>query len=214
MKHTIYIDIETIPSGEKIDIATIKPPGVMKKQETINAWRRDKAPQEAEDIYRKRALKSMEGEIFCICWAVGDGEVRDLYCVSESALLDSFILELGNDIDLRESVIWVGHNALTFDMAWIWRRAIKYDLTMLANLIQLDRYKLNIHDTMVMWRGADFKDYTSLDSLARYLGVGEAEGSGADVYDWYLAREYQKIVDHCKADVELVRKVYKKIRGY
>jgi len=87
-------------------------------------------------------------------------------------------------------------------------------MEMLANMIRLDKYKSNIEDTMVMWRGADFKDYTSLDSLARWLGVGESEGSGADVYDWYLAGECGKIVDHCKADVELVRKVYKKIRGY
>ena len=215
MEHTIYIDIETIPAGEKIDPATMPHPAAMKKAETIEAWRLEKAPQEAEDLYRKRSLKSMEGEIFCICWAIDDWEVETLYNVNldESMLLNSFIVALNGPIDLRTSVIWVGHNNLTFDMAWIWRRAIKYDLTMLANLIKLDRYKHNIHDTMVMWRGADFKDYTSLDSLARYLGVGQSEGSGADVYDWYLAGEYDKITNHCKSDVELVRKVYKKIKA-
>ena len=215
MQHTIYIDIETIPAGPKIDPATMPHPAIMKKEETIAKWREEKAPQEAEDLYRKRALKSMEGEIFCICWAIGNQEVQSVQNAdSEAYLLEGFLGDLEEDIDLRESVIWVGHNNLTFDMAWIWRRAIKYDLTMLAGLIKLDRYKHNIHDTMVMWRGADFKDYTSLDSLARYLGVGEAEGSGAEVYDQYLAQEFGAIVDHCKIDVELTRKIYKKIRGY
>jgi len=214
MERTIYIDIETIPAGEQPDPATIPHPTIMKKAETIEAWRKDKAPQETETLYRKRALKSMEGEIFCIAWAVGDGKVQYVHNQDdEHTLLEIFIEILQTEIDLRESVIWVGHNALTFDMAWLWRRAIKYDMEMLANMINLSKFKSNVDDTMIMWRGADFKDYTSLDSLARWLGVGEAEGSGADVYDQYLAGEYSKITDHCKADVELVRKVYKKIKG-
>jgi len=213
MDRTIYIDIETIPAGNKIDPATMPHPATMKVEKTIEAWRKDKAPQAAEEQYRKRALKSMEGEIFCIGWAVGDDEVsviRDLY---EHGLLIAWMDKLEEKIDLRESITWVGHNNLTFDMAWLWRRAIKYDMKMLANMINLDRYKGNIRDTMIMWRGSDFQDYTSLDALAKWLGIGEQVGSGADVYDQYLAGEYQKIANHCKEDVELVRKVYKKIKG-
>lgn len=214
MEHTIYIDIETIPSGPKIDPLTLDPPSTMSKQETIDKWRTERAPGIAEELYRKRALKSMEGEVFCIGWAVGDGEASVEHGELELNTLNVFLHKLEDVIDLRESVIWVGHNILTFDMAWLWRRAIKYDLTMLANMIKLDRYKHNIHDTMVMWRGADYQDYTSLDALAKWLGFEGQEGSGSEVYDWYLAGEYGKIIDHCKSDVELVRKIYKKIRGY
>lgn len=215
MQHTIFIDIETIPAGAPIDPATLEPPGNISKQETIDKWKVEKAPGMAKELYRKRALKSMEGEIFCIGYAIDDDPVM-VECKEEGEdlLLITFVASLGARIDLRESVIWVGHNILTFDMAWLWRRAIKYDLQMLADMIKLDRYKHNIHDTMVMWRGADFQDYTSLDALAQWLGFGAQEGSGADVYDWFLAGEYDKIVNHCKSDVELVRSVYKKIRGY
>jgi len=119
MEKTIYIDIETIPAGDKPDPATIPHPAVMKKAETIEAWYREKAPQEAENLYRKRALKSMEGEIFCIAWAVGDDEVEVVYRqdMNEQILLAVFVNYLEEKIDLRESVIWVGHNNLTFDMA-------------------------------------------------------------------------------------------------
>jgi len=213
MEHTIYLDLETIPSGPPIDPSTLEPPGNISKQETIDKWKQEKAPVIAESLYRKRALKSMEGEIFCICWAVDDSEVEWIWDYHEEDLLFRFECCLEEKIDLREAVTWVGHNALTFDMAWIWRRSIKYDMKMLSNMIRLDKYKGNVQDTMLMWRGADYQDYTSLDSLARWLGLGEQVGSGADVYDQYLAGEYDKIIDHCKADVSTVRAVYKKIKG-
>jgi len=213
MEHLVFIDLETIPSGPPVDMATQPPPKKMSKPETIEKWRKSEGA--ADEIYRSRSLNSMEGEIFCIGYAVGDEPVMvECQEEGEELLMMTFISSLKARIDLRESVIWVGHNILTFDMAWLWRRAIKYDLPMFANMIKLDRYKHNIHDTMVMWRGADFKDYTSLDDLARWLGLGETVGSGADVYDQYLAGEYEKIINHCKMDVELTRKIYKKIRGY
>ena len=208
----IYIDIETIPSGERIDPATMSHPTIMKKEETIAKWRAEKAPQEAEEMYRKRALKSMEGEMFCICWAYDDGEIQYVHNQDDDHTLLEVFMEL-LEIPQYELVTWVGHNILTFDMPWIWRRSVKYDMHWLRDKINLDRYRGNVEDTMLMWRGADNTDYTSLDKLAKWLGVGESVGSGSEVYDWYLASEFDKIIEHCKQDVELVRKIHKKIKG-
>ena len=211
----IYIDIETIPSGDKIDPATLDQPKAMKKEETIAKWREEEAPKVAEELYRKRALKSMEGEIICICWAIDDGEVKSRLSLtgdSPGAYLLSVSHELKESIPQYELITWVGHNILTFDMPWIWRRAVKYDLHWLRNNIRLD-YRGNIEDTLLLWRGADRQDYTSLDDLARWLGVGEPIGHGSEVYDLYLNGEYDKIIEHCKQDVNLTRKIYKKIKG-
>ena len=213
MQHIIYCDIETVPAGPKIDPATMPHPAIMKKEETIAKWRSEKAPQEAEALYRKRALKSMEGEIVCICWAYDDGEVKEKFFGNDAREIINWSEWLKTDILQHELITWVGHNILTFDRPWIWRRAVKYDLAWLVRQIRLDRYRGNVEDTMLMWRGADNTDYTSLDNLAKWLGVGESVGSGADVYDWFLAGDFEKIVEHCKSDVSTVRAVYKKIKG-
>ena len=212
MIKNLYIDIETIPSGDKIDPATMNPPSQMKKEDTIAKWYAEEAPRAAEEQYLKRALKSMEGEILCVGWAIDDGDVYSFMRYEEE---HKFMLGLEDclreALDKFDSLIWIGHNILTFDMPWIWRRCIKYGCRWLANQIRLDRYKGNIQDTMRIWAGADYQDYTSLNDLARWLGVGEQIGSGSEVYGLYLAGKMDEISEHCSGDVELVRKVYKRI---
>lgn len=218
MNRFVYIDIETIPSGDPVDVSTIQPPANMSKPETIARWRAEQAPQIAQELYRKRALNSMEGEIVCIGWAIGDEEVQTIMPgegFGEIAIIEEWLKWLRQEQGVNEydSIIWVGHNILTFDMPWLWRRAVKYDFQWLKGQIRLDRYKSNIHDTMKIWAGADFKDYTSLDKLASWLGLGNQNGSGSEVYDQYLKGDYEAIAAHCKGDVELVRAVYSKITG-
>jgi len=207
----IYIDIETIPSGDKIDPNTMPHPTKMSVEKTIEAWRKEKAPQEAEEQYRKRALKSMEGEIICIGYAFENDEVKTIVRQGETEEhIFLFFDALFKPVKAPE---WVGHNILTFDMQWIWRKAVKYGCRWLVNHIQLNRYKGNIHDTMRIWGGADYQDYTSLDNLAKWLGVGEQVGSGSETYELYLAGKTDEIAEHCKTDVELVRRVYQRITG-
>ncbi|MCF7811568.1 hypothetical protein K9N50_11335 [bacterium] len=210
----IYTDLETIPSGDPIDPAEMPHPARMSLEKTIEAWRRDKAPQEAEEQYRKRALDSMQGEIVCICWAIDDERIHSLIssACDEELLLFDFIQELRRDIPQHEPITWVGHFGLTFDMLWLWRKAVKYNLGWLIRNIRLERYRSNAEDTNIMWNGVD-RGYTSLASIAAFLDVGEPIGSGAEIYDHYLAGEYEKIIEHCKQDVEICRAIYKKMKG-
>jgi len=208
----ITLDIETIAAGEPIDPATMPHPAKMSLEKTIAEWRRDKAPQEAEEQYRKRALDSMQGEIICICWAIDDGEVNFHKGLNEKTLLIEFIQMVSVDIPQHELITWVGHFGLTFDLLWLWRKAVKYNLGWLIRNIRLSRYSGNVEDTNIMWNGID-RGYTSLDSIAKFLDVGEPIGSGAQVYDWYLEGEYDKIIEHCKQDVNLCRAIYKRMKG-
>jgi hypothetical protein len=57
--------------------------------------------------------------------------------------------------------------------------------------------------------GSDF--YYSLDTIAQFLGLGKKESSGADVHDWYINKQYEKIALHCLQDVTLLRQIYKLI---
>lgn len=63
--HTLFIDIETIPSQKQGALeecrANIKAPGNMSKPETISAWMRENAESSAEDAWRKTALDGSRG---------------------------------------------------------------------------------------------------------------------------------------------------------
>ncbi len=209
---TIYIDIETLPDGPLIDPATMTPPATMTKPETIAKWRAEQAPELAEEMYRKRALDSMKGRICCIGWAIEDGEAQAYTSGMNEAWC---LLNLERVVKgLRGLPTWVGHNAQGFDMLWIWRRAIKYGLRDLAASIQLDRYRGNVRDTMMMWAGPDaYNNKVSLAALAEYLGCGEKCGGmdGSQVYGLAQAGEWDKIAEYCRRDVELTRAVYKRL---
>lgn len=211
--HTCYVDIETIPVGDAIDPRTLTPPGNMKKAETIEAWFATEAPKVADEVFRKRSLDSMAGQIFCISWAIDD---EDPKCVSLANFDEGgLVQELERAMSSLKSVVWVGHNALSFDMLWLWRRALKYDLPWLAQEIKLDRYRGNVRDTMLMWGGADpHQNRCKLADIAAFLGIedGKMEGvDGSQVYDLYLAGELDKIAAYCCQDVALVRQVYRRL---
>jgi hypothetical protein len=216
----IYIDIETIPAGEPVDPASLTPPATMSKADTIERWYAEKAPAVAEEAYRKRALDSMRGEILCIGYAVEDGPVQSLMRdggMSEKELIQSFDYLIAKAFALypRDRPTWIGHNAKEFDMLWLWRRAIRYGCAGLKNLIQLDRYKGNVEDTMVLWAATDRKGYTTLSALSEYLGLGgKTDGiDGSKVYDFYLQGRLGEIAAYCRDDVALVRSIYKVLTG-
>jgi 3'-5' exonuclease len=218
MKSTkIYIDIETIPAGDPIAPCTLTPPGNMKKIDTIETWYREEAPQIAEEQYRKRALDSMQGQILVIAFAVNNDEPIAIHSlIDEGFNWEGSILQdlenFGKNY-IEFPIVWIGHNAVGFDMLWLWRRAIKYDLPWLSQNIKLDRYKGNVHDTMIMWGGGNFNNFSKLDDIAKFLGIaGKTEGvDGSKVYDLYLEGKIDEITEYCCNDVRMVRDVYQQI---
>lgn len=205
----IFIDIETIPGESKPALHEVSAPANYKDPEKIRAY------QEAnvDEVYRKQALDSMTGRVWCIGLAIDDAEPTAWVSESEKDLLEGLSSLLTKSNLAPREVMWVGHNALSFDMRWLWRRCIKYGLTGLAGFIDLDRYRGNVRDTMLMWSCGDSRDYVSLDKLARFLGLGSKTPGmdGSKVYDLWCDGKAQECADYCKQDVELTRAVYQRL---
>ena len=217
----LYVDIETIPGPNKPTIAEIErlAPGNMSKPETIRKW----AEENVDNIYRKQALDSMKGVILCIAWAFDDEEPSLFYnlepqspiSIGEQVLICSFMKSVEPFMSKYGSMrpMWVGHNARSFDLTWLWRKAMKYRLYNLAQRIPRDRYSKDVEDTMEMW-ASDYKDHVSLDSVAQFLGVGGKNGmNGGMVYDYFIQGRHNDIAEYCKDDVKLVREVHKVLTG-
>lgn len=205
----IFIDIETIPGPVRPEPHEVKVDARLKDPEKIRAAQ----SEGLEDSYRKQALDSMAGRIWCIGVAKDDEPPRCFIGEDERGILaqlQSFVKEChpqGRDIE------WVGHNAVAFDMRWIWRKAVKYGLDNLAFYIRPDKYRGNIKDTMLIWACGDTRDFVSLDKLAQYLGVGEKTPGmdGSKVYDLWIAHDADACAAYCSADVVLTRAVYKRL---
>lgn len=219
----IVIDIETVP-GQSPTLrdelaATIKPPGTLKKAETIAAWERDEKPAAIDEAVAKTSFDAAHGQIVVIAWAVDDGPVESLN-VGTLELSHEREMLAGWFTLLRELYsgnhgtrpVLVGHNLAGFDLPFIWRRAVVHRVRPPIWFPRNPKpWSDQIADTMTMWAGD--RDRISLDKLCRTLGVeGKGDGpTGADVWPLVQAGRMDEVVTYCKADVERTRACWRRM---
>ncbi len=228
----VFTDIETIPS-QKIDAAAavrsaLKPPATLKKPESIAAWWAE-ADQAAQEAHRKQALDGgNQGEIISIACAT-DADQTWVGCrhqgESESGLLKAFGITVKGWLDAAAVTgpdgrswpigepFFVAHNA-AFDLGFIWRRCI-------VNKVRLPfhvpppaaRAGKDYACTMLAWAG--YGNRVGLDALCKALGLESPKGDmdGGQVYDAWLACQYERIEKYNLADALAVREVWHRLRG-
>ena len=210
----LFIDIETIPSGEKPTPDEVSVPGTYKDPVKIAEYQ--KANVDVE--FRKRALITYKSEIIVISFAFDDDPVTTLYKTKENPMTEEDIVRnlyyylLGNEElrkDMQSSKV-IGHNVM-FDLKTIVQRCFKYGLHV-PELSILHQYHNRVADTMKLFTLGTREDYVSLDTVSKFLGIEQTKSmKGSEVYDEYLAGNITKIAEYCAGDVELTRKVYRKL---
>lgn len=234
----LFLDIETIPTGEYPSLDEIEVPGNYKTPEAINKYK----VENQEKQFRKRALISTEGQIICISMVLleehefppqDEREVEDRNAwTSISLFIDNNSTEqvargVREEVELlrlldtnledfnANELIFVGHNIKNFDLKWLLHRAYKYNCLNLIRLLPKSRYDKNVIDTMEQFNGtaAGAHEYVSLDSICKYLGVPTSKGEldGSKVYDYYLEGKIDEIVKYCEKDVEVVVGIFMKM---
>ena len=226
----IYLDIETVPS-QKPDAreqvkATIKPPGTLKKAESIQAWWDNESAAAIEEAYRRQALDAAEGELISISWCTDDGDAQTAIRApgeSEHIVLEGFfdrlqtMLEDSAIRDHRGEAIYddapffVCHNA-AFDLGFMWRRSIVLGIRPPFKLPSPSaREGKDYGCTMKAWAG--YKDTISLDRLCRALGIASPKGDldGSKVLDAWQAGELDRIADYNRRDVLATRECWRRL---
>ena len=201
---TIYVDLETF-AGEKPGLDSITADGRLKDPAKIAADIESKL----DTTWRKQALSSIKGEIFCVGVAVDDEPGSVLYTGSEEATLKLFDTFLNK----FSFPTLVAHRGMDFDFLFLFHKGLKYGL---LNLISLFDKGPQLKDTMKMLDGPSWKTMTSLDNMCQLLLGESAKGdiTGKDVFDLILNEEYDRICEYCKTDVEWLRKCYNKLASY
>ena len=226
----IFIDIETIPTSIEAErdriltdaydrARTADPPSTYKRPETIARWREDQiaeAEADGEGRWRKTALSGDWGEIVCISWALDDDPVSSDYRGSlqdsERDVLGSFWRAMAETKPRFGGVpTWVGHN-IEFDLRYLHHRSVVHNVRPTIHTHHntapwRTEYR---YDTMQQWCG--MRDRIKLTELCRILGIditGDIDGS--QVWDHFVAGDIDSIRQHCEADVERVRQVYRRL---
>ena len=210
----ICLDIETIPSQKPGAMeackATLAPPGNISKQETIDAWWRDKAPAAAEEAYKKTSLNGTTGEIVCIGWAVNNGAAQTVHRDlgdSERDLLTSFFGHL--EASTQSVPLYVGHNILGFDLRYLYQRAVILGVDPRCTLPHDTRCNgKEVYDTMLAWAG--WGNRISLKNLCAALSIPvKTDGiDGSMVWDEVQAGRILDVAAYCREDVEATREAF------
>ena len=229
----IFLDVETVPcqhpQAQTEAAAGIKPPGTLKKPESIASWWANEAPAAAQEAWRKQSLDGgTKGEIISI--ACTDGEGREwVHCRapgdSERALLVQFIEAVEGwtaDDAARApaySSAWpmdahrlVAHNA-AFDVGFLWRRCVVHGLRIPRWLPGPQaRVGRDFGCTMLAWAGHGGR--ISLDSLCTALGLPSPKAGGMDgsmVLDAWQAGRREAIAAYNLQDARAVASVWHRL---
>lgn len=205
----LFFDIETIPADDEFKKVAVEV--TLKKLQKREGYSKAKLPKKGEEqVFRETAISGDFGRIFCIGYAFEDKAV-EVISGKEKEILNKW-WEIADSADC-----FIGHNIMDFDLRFIFKRSIVNGIKPVSKHLNLSfaRYKsYPIFDTMREWEKWS-NSYIALDTLAKILGLESSKDGGIDgsqVYDFYLAGKNDEIYEYCKRDVELTRKVYKRMR--
>lgn len=203
-KVKLFFDIETIPADEKFKKVSVE---LAKQKDSSN-----KIKKTAEYYFRQTAISGDFGRVFCIGFAINDGNV-EIISGDESTILTEW-WQVADKADL-----FIGHNIMEFDLRFIFKRSIIHKIKPSAKHLNLSfaRYKnFPIYDTMREWEKWG-NSFIKLDTLAKALGLQSSKDGGIDgsqVYDFYKNGKYKEIYEYCKRDVKLTREIYNRMTFY
>lgn len=216
MSDFLYLDIETIPTADPAHIAvitdSITPPGNISKAETIAAWEAEKKPVLIAEAIAKTSFNGAYGSVCCIGWAWGDFPAVSTIGADEADVLRSAFDRITQNTPLHAVPTIVGHFVAGFDIRFLWQRAMVLGVTM-PHWFPRDPkpWSREVFDTMNAWCGA--RDTISLDNLCKALGIpGKDEVDGSMVAGMWQRGQFNEIADYCRADVDRVRNVHRKMQ--
>jgi len=216
MQYECVIDIETIPAQSEtaLDRARegVKPPGNLKKQESIDAWFAENREKAALEAIAKTSFDPAQGHICTIAWAIDDDEPMVAHAETidqEADVLRAFFAS----IRAAHNYTFIGHCIGGFDIRFILCRAVVLGVKIPREIPRDPKpWDRTLFDTMIAWAGA--RGSISMDNLSAALGLAGKDGfDGSMVADAWANGEHQRIADYCVSDVAATRAIYRKFKA-
>jgi len=222
LNNILFLDVETVPQYPSFSEVP---------EEWKDLWShkagfhiKNKETESPESIYNRAGIYAEFGKIICIsCGFIsGYGNHKKLSHKSffgddEKGLLQSFC-DMLNRWATDSNKFLCAHNGKEFDFPYLCRRMIINDIS-IPSILKISGKKpwdVTHIDTLELWKFGDYKNYTSLNLLARTLNIAtpkdDIDGSMvASVY--WKEKDLKRIVTYCQKDVVTVAQVYLRLNG-
>ncbi len=213
----IFLDIETLPSSSQVDIdeiaARIKPPGNLKKPETIAAWERDDKPAILAQKIKETSFDGTYGRVCAVGLAFDNEPAFCFIGDDEAKLLEQVRSTIhGRAGQVHDRTVVIGHNVL-WDLRFLWQRMVVNGIAARGlRPWHAKPWDEKVRDTMQIWN-PDRERRISLDRLCRILGVQSPKGDmeGSKIAEAWQQERFFDIEEYCRGDVEAVRRVYRRL---
>jgi 3'-5' exonuclease len=219
----LFVDIETVSQEASFDFLTEEWQALWtKKAESLLRNREDET---VASIYGRAGIYAEFGKVICVSCGVlaGGGKevdrklvLKSFYGDDERALLTHFCEML--DWADGPNRFLCAHNGKEFDFPYLCRRLIinQMPIPAVLQLAGKKPWEVAHLDTLELWKFGDYKNYTSLNLLARTLGIptpkDDIDGSQVGEVYW-KEKNLQRIVHYCQKDVVTVAQIYLRLQG-
>ncbi len=215
----LFLDIETVPQQSEYNTLdeSWKELWDTKSRFLI----RDKTIETPGAIYERAGIYAEFGKIICIsCGYINKENILKIKSFSgddEKELLHEFCELLDKHFNTNDHSL-CAHNGKEFDFPYLCRRIIinKLSIPEILNIAGKKPWETNLLDTMELWRFGDFKNFTSLNLLAKVLNLPSPKDDidGSMVWKVYwLEKDLKRIVDYCQKDVITLTQIFLRLNG-
>jgi len=204
-------DIETGPRpvGEIIDLAPeVKAPANYKDKAKIDA----SIEEQLSDWLDRAALSAVTGQVLAVGWWQ-EGETTIIAGADESDTLTQTWARMEDAVRGGRTI--VGFNSNRFDIPFLTRRSWALGVNIPDGIYGARGYvnQIAFMDLMDEWACGDRQSSIRLDTLARFLGVGEKNGTGAAFAElWEIDRP--KALEYLRNDILITARVAARLIGF
>lgn len=213
----LTFDIETVPATDeraaKRIAERIKPPGTLKKAESIQKWIEEEKESAVQEAVSKTGLNGLYGSVLCIGYKIDDKPSECILSESEADTLYEFglLMQSFKTFDIQPLTV-VGHNLVNFDLRFLYQRYCVHGMEKPPHIpFHAKPWDSTVFDTMVKWAGAG--NFVSLDDLCFAFGIeGKGDMDGSKVAQYYAEGRIAEIAQYCKDDVEKTYSVFERMK--
>lgn len=211
---TLFIDIETVTQYESFKELPERFQTLWNKKHKSLRIETDAI---GETYTNKAAIYAEFGKVIVIAAGIileKEGKlharIKSFENSNEKLLLQEFADFLNEHKKIKKIC---AHNGKEFDFPYLCRRMIinQVKIPQILDISQLKPWEVPHYDTLDMWKFGDYKNYTSLETLAAVFNIETSkdgiDGSMVNSY-YYQHRDLEKIVLYCKKDVQVLIQIF------
>jgi uncharacterized protein YprB with RNaseH-like and TPR domain len=175
-------------------------------------------------VYDRAAIYAEFGKIVCIglgIFYLVDGEinlkVKSIAGHDEKAILVEFVELLNSHFNIDGKHRLVAHNGKEFDFPFLCRRMLIHGIEIpnILNIVGKKPWEIMHLDTMELWKFGDYKNYTSLNVLAKCFGIpspkDDIDGSMVG-HTYWQQNDLDRISVYCKKDIVTTAQILMKYK--